>query len=181
MDGRRDGRTEGRTDERTNGRREGRREVHDHTIIRTVFKKRSYKKESLHLLYLYSSLSVFIFSQSNRVLIVSLQLSLFLHGTVLYAWHGTNSVRHFSICRFPIFIYHSDSHDIYGMPIHGNTGFKIGVDAGGHLVKADSRTFIPDPVREQNCLKFMQECLPTVLKLFKSFPAEFLYEVVCLV
>ena len=35
-DGRRDGRTDGGTDGRTDG--------HDDTIIRTVFKKRSYKK-----------------------------------------------------------------------------------------------------------------------------------------
>ena len=48
------------------------------------------------------------------------------------------------------------------MPIHGNTGFKIGVDAGGHLVTADTRTFTPDPVREQRCLQFMKDCLPSV-------------------
>ena len=64
--------------------------------------------------------------------------------------------------RFPIFIYHSTKHDLYGMPIHGNSGFKIGVDAGGPFVTAETRTFTPDPVRENNCIDFLKEVLPTV-------------------
>ncbi|KAL4223361.1 hypothetical protein ACF0H5_016831 [Mactra antiquata] len=73
---------------------------------------------------------------------------------------ATPHMKDFVKDKFPIFIYHSDSHDIYGMPIHGNTGFKIGVDAGGHVVTPDTRTFVPDPVREKSCINFLKEVLP---------------------
>lgn len=48
------------------------------------------------------------------------------------------------------------------MPIHGNSGFKIGVDAGGPVVTADTRSFVPDVIREQACIDFLKEVLPTV-------------------
>ena len=48
------------------------------------------------------------------------------------------------------------------MPIHGNSGFKIGVDAGGPTVTPETRSFTPDPVREKNCIDFLKEVLPTV-------------------
>ncbi|WAR01568.1 MSOX-like protein [Mya arenaria] len=63
--------------------------------------------------------------------------------------------------KFPIWIYHSKTHDFYGMPIHGNTGAKIGVDAGGPVVTPATRSFIPDPKREQACLDLLNEILPT--------------------
>ncbi|XP_060579149.1 monomeric sarcosine oxidase-like [Ruditapes philippinarum] len=74
---------------------------------------------------------------------------------------ATSHMKEYVKDKFPIFIYHSTKHDIYGMPIHGNSGFKIGVDAGGPFVTAESRTFTPDPVRENNCIDFLKEVLPT--------------------
>ncbi|XP_060608423.1 monomeric sarcosine oxidase-like [Ruditapes philippinarum] len=74
---------------------------------------------------------------------------------------ATSHMKEYVKDKFPIFIYHSTKHDLYGMPIHGNSGFKIGVDAGGPFVTAESRTFTPDPVRENNCIDFLKEVLPT--------------------
>lgn len=54
------------------------------------------------------------------------------------------------------------------MPIHGNTGFKCGVDAGGPFVTPDTRTFTPDPVREKNCIDFLKSILPTVSKITRD-------------
>ena len=48
------------------------------------------------------------------------------------------------------------------MPIHGNSGVKIGVDAGGHTVTAETRTFIPDQKRLKECLDFSKEHIPRV-------------------
>ena len=64
--------------------------------------------------------------------------------------------------RFPVWIYHSEDHDYYGLPIHGNTGSKIGIDAGGPTVTPDTRTFTPDPVREQACIDLLGRILPSV-------------------
>lgn len=74
---------------------------------------------------------------------------------------ATSHMKEYVKDKFPIFIYRSASHDIYGMPIHGNSGFKIGVDAGGPVVTAETRTFIPDPVREKNCIDLLDKILPT--------------------
>ena len=49
---------------------------------------------------------------------------------------------------------------MYALPLHGNTGFKIGIDAGGPVVTAGTRNFTPDPIREKKCIDFIQEILP---------------------
>ncbi|KAH3886660.1 hypothetical protein DPMN_010672 [Dreissena polymorpha] len=48
------------------------------------------------------------------------------------------------------------------MPIHGNTGVKVGIDVGGPVVTPDTRTFVPDPIREQACVELLKEILPRV-------------------
>lgn len=68
----------------------------------------------------------------------------------------------FLICSYPIWIYHSEKYDFYGLPIHGNSGSKIGIDAGGPVVTADSRNFNPDPVREQACIDHLKKTIPRV-------------------
>lgn len=62
-----------------------------------------------------------------------------------------------------MFIYHGERLDIYGLPIHGNSGVKIGIDAGGPVVTADTRTFTVDPVREQAVINFFKEHAPEVM------------------
>ncbi|XP_045189446.1 monomeric sarcosine oxidase-like [Mercenaria mercenaria] len=74
---------------------------------------------------------------------------------------GTPHMKDFVKEKFPIFIYHSKDHDMYALPLHGNTGFKIGIDAGGPVVTPETRGFIPDPVREKKCIDFLKEILPT--------------------
>ncbi len=64
--------------------------------------------------------------------------------------------------RFPIFIYHLPELDVYALPAHGNTYSKIGIDAGGPAVTAETRTFKPDPKREQFCIDFLKETAPKV-------------------
>ncbi|KAK3602045.1 hypothetical protein CHS0354_021139 [Potamilus streckersoni] len=73
---------------------------------------------------------------------------------------GTPYMREFTKDKYPVWIFHSPSHDIYGLPIHGNSGTKVAVDAGGPVVTPDTRTFEPDAVREQVCLDLLQEILP---------------------
>ena len=80
------------------------------------------------------------------------------------------SLTHYFLLRFPIWIYSSDDHDYYGLPIHGNTGSKIGIDAGGPVVTPDTRSFDPDPVREQSCIDLLERVLPSVSNITKTSP-----------
>ena len=64
--------------------------------------------------------------------------------------------------RFPIYIYHGEENDIYGLPIHVNSGMKIGIDVGGHVVTPETRTFTPDPVREKVVTEFSKKLIPKV-------------------
>ncbi|XP_052228871.1 monomeric sarcosine oxidase-like [Dreissena polymorpha] len=73
---------------------------------------------------------------------------------------ATSNLKEFVKDKFPIWIYHSHAHDFYGMPIHGNTGVKVGIDVGGPVVTPDTRTFVPDPIREQACVELLKEILP---------------------
>ena len=66
--------------------------------------------------------------------------------------------------RFPVFIYCKDdgSYDFYGLPVHGNSGFKLGIDAVGPTVTAQTRSFTPDTVREELCREFLRQTIPAV-------------------
>ena len=48
------------------------------------------------------------------------------------------------------------------MPIHGNSGSKVGVDAGGPVVTPETRTYAPDPVREKACIDHLNLTIPKV-------------------
>ncbi len=48
------------------------------------------------------------------------------------------------------------------MPTHGIPCYKIGIDAGGPPVTVDSRTFVPDPVREQAVSNIIKKYIPQV-------------------
>ncbi|KAL5022048.1 hypothetical protein ScPMuIL_001203 [Solemya velum] len=78
-------------------------------------------------------------------------------------YFGTPHMKDFTKDRFPMFIYHKADYDIYGLPIHGNSGSKIGIDAVGPVTTADSRTYEPDPVREKIVIDFLQTTLPKYL------------------
>ena len=64
--------------------------------------------------------------------------------------------------RFPVWIYHGEDGDLYGMPIHGNSGVKIGVDVGGDHVTAETRNYVPNQRRLNQCINFSREHIPRV-------------------
>nr|KAG5692520.1 hypothetical protein BaRGS_018725 [Batillaria attramentaria] len=78
-------------------------------------------------------------------------------------YFGTPHMKDFKKDRFPIFIYHTPRYDFYGMPIHANSGTKIGIDAGGPQVTASTRTFTPDPARVKACTDMLQKRIPKFL------------------
>lgn len=75
-------------------------------------------------------------------------------------YYATPNLKQFTKDKFPVYIFHDDANDFYGLPIHGNSGAKIGIDAGGPVVTADTRGYMPDPVREQTCTNFLRTYLP---------------------
>lgn len=78
-------------------------------------------------------------------------------------WFATPHIKKFTKDRFPIYLYHKPTYDYYGFPIHGNTGTKIGIDAVGPVVTAETRDFTPDPVREQQSIDFLKQTIPEFL------------------
>ncbi|XP_078688309.1 monomeric sarcosine oxidase-like [Branchiostoma floridae x Branchiostoma belcheri] len=78
-------------------------------------------------------------------------------------YFATPHVKEFTKERYPTWISHTPDYDFYGLPIHGNTGSKIGIDAGGPRVTPETRTYVPDPVREKACIDFLQKYIPRSL------------------
>ncbi|GFO04772.1 monomeric sarcosine oxidase [Plakobranchus ocellatus] len=76
---------------------------------------------------------------------------------------GSPHVKEFTRDKFPVFIYHQNGPDIYGLPVHGITGTKIGIDAGGPITTGDTRTWTPDPVRLKKITELCQKILPKFL------------------
>nr|XP_006819315.1 PREDICTED: peroxisomal sarcosine oxidase-like [Saccoglossus kowalevskii] len=76
---------------------------------------------------------------------------------------ATPNMKEFTKENFPVWMYHDIKYNIYGFPIHGNTGTKIGIDACDEIVTPETRTFEPDPVKEQICIKFFERYLPKAI------------------
>jgi sarcosine oxidase len=64
--------------------------------------------------------------------------------------------------RFPVWIWMDDP-CFYGFPAFGEPGPKVGQDAGGKEVTAETRTFEPDPAALQRVQEFLGQYLPTAL------------------
>jgi sarcosine oxidase len=64
--------------------------------------------------------------------------------------------------RFPVWIWMDDP-CFYGFPIFGEAGPKVGQDAGGREVTADTRTFDPDAAALARVTGFLERCLPRML------------------
>ncbi|HEY8259214.1 MAG TPA: N-methyl-L-tryptophan oxidase [Gemmatimonadales bacterium] len=64
--------------------------------------------------------------------------------------------------RFPVWIWMDDP-CFYGFPTFGEGGPKVGQDAGGHEVTADTRTFDPDPGALQRVMDFLERYMPKAL------------------
>ena len=77
-------------------------------------------------------------------------------------YYATPHPRDFSPERFPVFMWHG-RHNFYGFPVYGEVATKLGQHMGGHEVTGDSRTFEPDPAREQRQRQFLAEHVPGFL------------------
>jgi sarcosine oxidase len=64
--------------------------------------------------------------------------------------------------RFPIWIWMDDP-CFYGFPVFGEAGPKVGQDAGGKEVTADTRTFEPDTDALARVQNFLSKYIPTAL------------------
>ena len=64
--------------------------------------------------------------------------------------------------RFPIWIWMDDP-CFYGFPVFGEAGPKVGQDAGGQEVTADTRTFEPDQAALKRVQEFLARYIPSAL------------------
>lgn len=74
-------------------------------------------------------------------------------------YYATPHLLDFAPERFPVFMWHGRE-NFYGFPVHGEVATKLGQHNGGWPTTAETRTFEPDPVREQRQLDFLAEHLP---------------------
>jgi sarcosine oxidase len=74
-------------------------------------------------------------------------------------YYATPNLADFSPGRFPVFMWHG-KHNFYGFPVHGEVATKLGQHMGGPQVTAATRTFVPDPVRQDRQRAFLAEHLP---------------------
>jgi sarcosine oxidase len=71
-------------------------------------------------------------------------------------------VAEFQPDRFPIWIWMDDP-CFYGFPAFGEAGPKVGQDAGGQEVNADTRTFDVDQPARDRVVRFLERYLPSAL------------------
>jgi sarcosine oxidase len=64
--------------------------------------------------------------------------------------------------RFPVWIWMDDP-CFYGFPVFGEPGVKVGQDAGGREVTAETRTFEPDKPALERVRQFLAHYLPSAL------------------
>ncbi|QYJ14792.1 Monomeric sarcosine oxidase [Rubrobacter xylanophilus DSM 9941] len=77
-------------------------------------------------------------------------------------YYATPNLKDFSPERFPVFMWHG-KHNFYGFPIYGEVATKLGQHMGGHEVTAETRTFEPDPVRQERYRNFLSKHIPGFL------------------
>lgn len=109
----------------------------------------------------YSARSVVIASGiwTNRML-AGAGVQLPFYGTQeQVTYFTTNFVKEFSPRRFPVWLFHG-AHSFYGFPIHGEVATKMGQHLAGPEVTPETRTFDPDPVREERYAEFLRTHIP---------------------
>jgi sarcosine oxidase len=76
----------------------------------------------------------------------------------------TPHLREFAPDRFPIWIWHGQTHDcFYGFPVYGEVATKAGEDVGGREVTAETRTFARDERAHANLVRFLERRCPRSL------------------
>jgi sarcosine oxidase len=99
---------------------------------------------------------------SNRIL-HDLEIRLPLRVTQeQVSYFAAPSLAEFAPERFPVWIWMDDP-CYYGFPVFGEPGPKVGQDAGGQEVTADTRTFDPDEPARQRVIRFLERYLPSAL------------------
>lgn len=79
---------------------------------------------------------------------------------------ATPHLRNFAPDRFPIWIWHSEEdqgRDFYGFPVYGEVATKAGIDVGGEVVTADTRTYDKNLLAHAKLVAFLEEHLPDAL------------------
>jgi len=91
----------------------------------------------------------------------SFGLNLPLHVTQEQVnYYHTNNLRAFSPERFPVWISYYDNKCFYGFPVYGEVATKAGLDCGGEVVTASTRTFTPDKKAEETVTTFLKHKIP---------------------
>jgi len=72
---------------------------------------------------------------------------------------ATPHLRDFAPDRFPIFIWHGGK-DFYGFPVYGEVATKAGIDVGGDVVTAETRSFEKNPRADDELRTFLDRRLP---------------------
>lgn len=66
--------------------------------------------------------------------------------------------------RFPVWIYHGEqAGDLYGFPVYGEAGVKLGRDMRGHFIAPDERRFLPDDEEPGLLQDFLRRRLPSAV------------------
>lgn len=78
-------------------------------------------------------------------------------------YYATPHLREFGIGRFPVWQWKTESRGIYGFPVYGEVATKASIDESGNKVTAESRTFDPNPAREQELDTFLMKHIPRSL------------------
>jgi sarcosine oxidase len=99
---------------------------------------------------------------SNRVL-QDLEIGLPLRVTKEQVnYFAAPNPAEFAPDRFPVWIW-MDGPCFYGFPVFGEPGPKVGQDAGGQEVTAETRTFDIDEPARQRVIRFLERSLPSAL------------------
>ncbi|XP_033641386.1 monomeric sarcosine oxidase-like isoform X2 [Asterias rubens] len=79
-------------------------------------------------------------------------------------YFGTPNIKDFTKGNFPCWSYYSPKGTtFYGLPIHGNSGSKAGIDAVGDLVNPDTRNYTPNRKNLDKCIRMLQKHIPKSL------------------
>lgn len=75
-------------------------------------------------------------------------------------YHATPNLKDFSVGRFPVWQWKTETRGIYGFPVYGEVATKAAIDESGQAVTPETRGFEADPAREAELEAFLAEHIP---------------------
>lgn len=75
-------------------------------------------------------------------------------------YYHTKNLRAFAPDRFPVWISYYDKKCFYGFPVYGEVATKAGLDCGGEVVTANTRTYVPEKKAETTVTNFLKKYIP---------------------